>query len=364
MSHRTIPRCQTVLVLLGFLCCSCNSHRTNVSIKGDQFYINGALTYPQTTWQGNKIEGLLFNSRMVQGIFDDLNPATRSSFAYPDTKTWDAERNTNEFILAMDDWYKQGLVAITLNLQGGSPIGYGRSDCINSAFDPQGSLRPEYLQRLELILNKADRMGMVVILGLFYFGQDQHLEDETAVLNATDQITQWILDKGYRNILIEINNECDINYDHAILQPDRVYELMDRVREKSRNQYPLLLSTSFSGGKIPTTEVVQRANFVLLHGNGVSSSNQLSRLIDSTRKLSTYHSQPIVINEDDHFNFESDTCNFVTAVKGYASWGYFDYRMKNEEFRDGYQSIPVDWGIRSERKIKFFNKLKEITGKQ
>lgn len=33
--------------------------------------------------------GLLSNSRMVQGIFDDLNPATRDQFQYADTKKWD-----------------------------------------------------------------------------------------------------------------------------------------------------------------------------------------------------------------------------------------------------------------------------------
>ena len=40
------------------------------------FHINGQPTYAGRTWQGHKIEGLLLNSRMVQGIFDDLNPET------------------------------------------------------------------------------------------------------------------------------------------------------------------------------------------------------------------------------------------------------------------------------------------------
>jgi hypothetical protein len=36
--------------------------------------------------------------------------------------------------------------------------------------------------------------------------------------------------------------------------------------------------------------------------------------------------------------------------------------MKGEQFEDGYQSVPVDWGINSLRKKQFFNLLKEITG--
>ena len=46
-----------------------------------------------------------------------------------------------------------------------------------------------------------------------------------------------------------------------------------------------------------------------------------------------------------------------------ASWGFFfDYRMKGEGFDDGYQSVPVNWGISSERKQQFFPLLREMTG--
>src|SRR5688500_762261 len=83
--------------------------KTVVSISGDEFYINGKPTYDGRYWKGNKIQGLLMNSRMVQGIFDDLNPETRELFVYPDTKKWDPDRNTDEFIAAMDDWRSHGL---------------------------------------------------------------------------------------------------------------------------------------------------------------------------------------------------------------------------------------------------------------
>jgi hypothetical protein len=352
------------LVLLTFVSYTNTSRKTIVTIKGNQFYINGELTYKHRYWKRNKIEGLLLNSRMVQGIFDDINPKTKDNFVYPDTQKWDADRNTNEFVKNMDDWYLHGLIAFTLNLQGGSPMGYGvHEGMINSTFDEKGDLSPKYIDRLERILDKADELGMVVILGYFYFGQDQYLEDETAVIHAVENITKWIIDKGYKNILIEINNECNILYDHKILQPQRVNELIEKVQKMSKNGFPLLVSTSFTGGRVPASNVVKSADFILLHGNGLKEPSQITILIDSTKKVEGYHSQPIVFNEDDHFNFESDTCNFITAIKSYASWGYFDYRMKGEGFECGFQSIPVDWGIHSERKIKFFNKLKEITGK-
>src|SRR5262245_61043190 len=78
--------------------------KTEVSIRGDMFLINGKPTYAARKWNGQRIEGLLFNSRMVQATFDDLNEETRKFWAYPDTTRWDPERNTREFIAAMPEW--------------------------------------------------------------------------------------------------------------------------------------------------------------------------------------------------------------------------------------------------------------------
>jgi hypothetical protein len=35
--------------------------------------------------------------------------------------------------------------------------------------------------------------------------------------------------------------------------------------------------------------------------------------------------------------------------------------MKDEGFNQGYQSVPVDWSIGSERKKQFFELLKNMT---
>lgn len=336
---------------------------TKVSIKGEKFYINGKPTFPKRIWQGYSIEGLLPNSRMVQGIFDDTNPDTRTQWAYPDTQKWDADRNTNEFIEAMPVWKQHGLLAFTLNLQGGSPQGYSKDQpWRNSFFNPDGSWNPYYWNRLRKILDKADEQGMVVILGFFYFGQDEHLKDEAAVIRAVDNATQCILENGYENVLIEINNECNIRYDHAILQPERVHELIRRVKNTKMKGRRLLVSTSYGGGAIPRENVVKEADFLLLHGNGVSDPAKIVEMVEKTRALPSYRPMPIVFNEDDHFDFDKPMNNFVAATSVYASWGFFDYRMKNEGFEEGYQSVPVNWQISSPRKKAFFSKLKEIVG--
>ena len=55
---------------------SAGKRSTEVSVHGESFFINGSPTDKGRTWHGKRIEGLLLNARLVQGIFDDLNPET------------------------------------------------------------------------------------------------------------------------------------------------------------------------------------------------------------------------------------------------------------------------------------------------
>jgi hypothetical protein len=159
--------------------------KTIVSIDGQSFLINGKPTYAGREYRGMKIQGLFLNARLVQGIFDDLNPETRDLWRYPDTGRWDARRNTRELAAAMPEWRRQGLIAFTINLQGGSPQGYSKDQpWENSAFTREGDLRPDDLERLATILDRADELGMVVILGYFYFGQEPRFADEATVIKA------------------------------------------------------------------------------------------------------------------------------------------------------------------------------------
>src|SRR5215470_2426730 len=163
------------------------ARQTAVGIDGGEFRVNGRPTYAGRSYDGMRIEGLLFNSRMVQGIFDDRNPESRGRWNYPDGP-WDPERNTREFIAAMPLWKAKGLLAFTINLQGGSPEGYSRSQpWVSSAFETNGALRADYTARLERILNRADELGMVAIVGFFYQGQERQMDSADAVVRAADE---------------------------------------------------------------------------------------------------------------------------------------------------------------------------------
>ena len=340
--------------------------KTAVAIVGEDFHINGQPTYSGRGWKGHRIEGLLLNSRMVQAIYDDLNPETAPRWAYADSGKWDAERNVREFIAAMPEWRAHGLLAVTLNFQGGSPEGYsGKQTWITGAFAEDGTLRPEFADRMRRVLDAADAQGMAVILGYFYFGQDQHLRDEAAVLKATDEATRWVLDGGWRNVLVEVNNETNSQgYEHDILKPARVHELIERVRKTERAGRRLLVSTSYGGGAIPKENVVRAADFLLLHGNGVKDPARIAKMVVQTRAVPGYRPMPILFNEDDHEAFDQPQNNFTAAIAEHVSWGWFDYRRKGEAMEEGYQSPPVNWGISSGRKRAFFKLLTEITASE
>jgi hypothetical protein len=336
--------------------------KTTISIHADAFHINGRPTYEGRYWHGHKVEGLLANTRMVQGIFDDRNPETVQRWAYPDTGIWDAERNTNEFIAAMPTWLAHGVISFTINLQGGSPEGYSKEQpWHNSALEEDGSLNADYMRRLERILNRADELGMVPILGLFYFGQDTRLKDEAAIMRGVENSIDWIVERGYKNLLIEVNNECNVRYTHEILQPRRIHELIKHTCEYSAKKgQRLLVGTSYGGGHVPGGQVVAESDFVLIHGNGVSDPARIAEMVRQTRAMSAYRPMPILINEDDHFDFDKHWNNCLAALSEYCSWGYFD--PGENDYKTGYQSVPTQWGLNTERKKAFFSLAKDISG--
>ncbi|WP_020527876.1 hypothetical protein [Flexithrix dorotheae] len=363
-----------LLIAINFCLLSCNDQfvfreeieeeaiKPVVKIKGEDFYINNKITLEGIEWRGFRVEGLLPNARLVNGIFDDSNPETQSLWAYPDTKTWDPERNTDGFIASMSTWKAKGLLGFTINMQGGSPHGYSAEHpWNNSPYEENGDLKPEYMNRLKKILDRAEELEMVPILGLFYFGQDERLKDEQAVKDAVDNVIDWLFDHDYKNVLIEVNNECTGAYDHAILQQERVHELILQIQSKNRNGFRYLVSTSYGGKSIPKSNVVEVADFILLHGNGITDPREIVAMVEKTKNVPGYTPKPIVFNEDDHYEFEKGYNNFASAISAHASWGFFDYRRTGEEFENGFQSVPVDWRISSERKQAFFDMVEEIS---
>jgi len=223
--------------------------RTVVGIRGSMFTINGQPTYTALSGFPNanpNLTGTLLNVRAVQGIFDDANYPNGGTKAHPyDSNTmgqvffdypdgmFDADRNVREFIAALPDWRKAGLLAFTVNFQGGGPVdgNYGEDVPMqphhNSGFDAHGILKPAYAKRMQKVLEAADRLGMVAIVGLFYQGSDERihiLEQDRHLRAAVVNGIRFLKSLPQRNVLIEINNETSVRgYSHPMLQPDGIH---------------------------------------------------------------------------------------------------------------------------------------------
>ena len=340
---------------------------TKISIDGQKFLIDGAPIHQGCSYKGNPVDGLLFNCRMVQAIFDDENPETIGNWAYPDTGKWDPERNVTEFIAALPEYKAHGCTAVTVNLQGGMPITKTErvQPWINTAIDPDGELKPAYMDRLLRLLKAADDLGMIVIVGYYYFGQDKFVTDEEAVRRGTINASRWLLETGLENILIEINNESDVPlYVHEILKPARVHELIDLARKEEKDGRRLIVSTSFTGGSfhksiakgIPTEAALELSDYALVHTNRHDTLGT-RQVVESVRQMAPYKARPmpVVINED-----SISVANLFAAVEVYAPWGYYDQGDNN--YRDGYQSPPVNWRINTTEKKRFFDGVAEIVG--
>jgi hypothetical protein len=341
---------------------------TALSVAGNAFHINGQPTYPGRSFRGNKIEGLLFTSRMVNCILNDQNPETRGMWSYRDGP-WDPERNTSEFIAALPLYKSHGLTSVAFNIQGGSPMGYGwHQPWHTSGYRPDGTLLPDYRARLVRVLDALDANGMAAVLGLFYISATPALTDENALIRAADQVTDVICDGGYANVLIEVANESDIpRWPYDIVKPSRAHELVMRIQSRSQGKIKtragrLLVSTSYVIESTLPERLLQVADCVLWHGNALATPEAVHARAKSIRASAGYRGQPLLNNEDDHFDFDRPENNMMAAVAEYSGWGYFDYRQIREPFEDGYQSLPVDWGINSPRKKGFFGLLAQVTG--
>jgi hypothetical protein len=334
---------------------------TTVEVVGEDFVINGRLSYEGASNPGLRLEGLLLNSRMANAIFDDLNPETRHRWAYPDTGDWDPDRNTAEFVAAMPAWRRCGLLAVTVGVQGGNPCQYTpHQPWVNPGYAADGTPLPAYLSRLSMVLDRADELGMAVILNPFYFGQDHHLADSAAIGRALDELVTWVLESGWGNVVLDLVNECNIpRYTHACLTAPQVPDLIRRARAIEIAGRRLLTGTSFAVISPPTPEVVDCSDIVYLHGNEVDDPGQIAAMVDAVRSMPAYRGQPIVFNEDDHFNFGAERNNMTSALRSHSSWGFFD--PGHNDYHDGFQSVPVRWEISTALKKEFFDAIRSLS---
>ncbi len=349
---------------------------TRVGIRGSHFTINGHSTYTAAQGFPNadpNLYGTLVNIRAVQAAFEDANYPARGSrqnpyatnvmgpvwFDYPDGP-YDPERNVREFIEALPDWRRCGILAYTINLQGGGPVdgNYGENTPfqphVNTAFEQNGRLKAAYLDRVRRVIAAGDRLGMVVIVGLYYQGQNARLDeapDGAAIRRGIIESVRWLKFLPHRNVLIEIQNEVGVRvYRHPLLMPAGAAEAIEIAQKEAGGEFPV--SVSWVSG-LREERALRLADYILFHTNGRTPEG-VHEEIATMRRLSGFQ-KPVLINEDGVSAF-----NLHAAVGERVGWGYYDQGTNN--YLDGFQSPPVNWRISSPVKWLFFEQVARLTG--
>jgi len=352
--------------------------KTNIEIRGENFYINGRPTYEGRMFDGRPVEGLLFNSRMVQAVFEDENPETRTLWAYPDTGVWDPQRNTDEFCAMLPVYRQHGLLGVTVGLQGGgsvyTPEIYDRYLC--SAYAPDGTFKPEYFKRMEQVLAAADACGMIVIVNYFYWKQAARLEGGRVIEEVTARVSEWLLNCGHRNILVDVANEAGVGHGlDPLITPEAVDRLIEIVQQTTVDGCRLLVGAS-SGGcdSLPSGRWAELEDLSMPHGNWCRPE-ELAEKLRRFKSSPAYvkRPRPILVNEDTIYIENLDAafaegCSWGFYNQGYGS-GYKDRtdwtakpRETAFEHLSGYQTLPINWGINDPVKRAFFDRVAEITG--
>ena len=350
--------------------------KTTLSIDGTGFLINGRPTYEGVSYRGKPIEGLLFNSRMIQAVFDDDCPETAKHWRYPDTGSWDPNRNTDEFCAHLPEYRSHGLLAVSVGLQGGgsvyTPDIY--SNYVNYAYRPDGSFKQPYFHRLLRIIKAADDAGMVVIVNYFYWKHVERIPDDAVIGSITERVTDWLLQTGHGNIIVDVANEAGNWWKRPQFGPDRIHELIEIVKATTLSGRRLPVGCSSGGGdERACGKWLATEDISMPHGNGLEP-DELRRKIQRIRSADEYtkRPRPVLVNEDSVF-----VENLEAAADEYSSWGFYcqgygsGYRDRTDwttrgrettfERLSGFQTLPVNWGINTPVKKAFFDRLRVIT---
>lgn len=285
------------------------------------------------------------NARFIQGVFDDKADPAR--FARFGRNEWNAERQTDELISALPQWFDYGLRAFTVGFQGGGPCFTVNNLTIdNNPFGEDGAtLDSAYAERMDRLIRGADELGMVVIVSYFYGDQTRGLRDGRAVRNAVTTASRFLKDGGYTNVIIEIANEYDIPpfQQHPLLYyPEGVAALCDLARQESGG---LPVGCSGRGGSI-NREIAEASDVILIHGNGCTRQ-RLYNMIQEVRSWGL--NRPIVCNEDSQAIGQMEV-----TFKTHTSWGYYNNMTKQEP--------PTDWSVTKGEDTFFARRMAEGIG--
>jgi len=129
---------------------------------------------------------------------------------------------TERHVRCLDTMVAHGINLISVGLQGTNG-GFPSVDAGPNGFRRDGTLRPDFADRLETLIREADRRGMVVAVYVLQPRKDQELADEAAVRRALEETGRFLTGRGLRNVFVNLMHEFSHpeRADHDVLrEPD------------------------------------------------------------------------------------------------------------------------------------------------
>jgi hypothetical protein len=338
------------------------------------FYVRAApadpwrKTYTGPQWRRDA-EGKLMNIRLAQALFHD---------EWMHEQPFDPDRNTEAVIRALDFYKNHGVLMINVSLQGGHAgydpevngikrenayrLGPAKGTYV-SAFQPDGSLKSNWLARLQRLLQAANERGMFVNLMYFYQGQDEQFQSTAAIHKAAWNITDWLIAHEYRNVIIDVANEYDLpgpGWDFQGYIPQNIIPLIDEVRDRFKHTGFALPIGASSDGRMRYPQSLQgQVDVVLIHGNGRDPREKVRRAAE-LREVP----RPVLMTEDD--NGKASTVEHLAAdlascdifFHRAAGWGYMPWAQAQRfpfRFLPGPEAVVHDDMPEKERDMAYFH---------
>lgn len=323
-----------------------------LKIKNGKFYINGALSNPENPVSEGKLTG----------VYSDV-------CAFFDQNAADVEKNREAFIKNLAGWQAAGVNLVTLGLQGPSPFGeyykktreQDKSKNISfesSAFKSDGSLDFDYLENAERIIRAADGAGLLVLVNMFSASSEDIFEDELAVVNGAFNAADWLLQKKFPNVMVNIADVSHTFYKSSVLCGGGAVKILTSLKQRAGGR--LILGAGVRSFRhIPANSIgryIDHSDFIPIYSNTENSQSEYN-----TKKMlgDIYYLQkaakeqganvPVIVAKGDDLSEKYNSYgknNLTEALENGVSWCYYD--------REGFVILPVDWDKNSSAEKKNF----------
>lgn len=143
-----------------------------------------------------------------------------------------------------------------------------------SSFSADGSIPGAEKERLGAILSSAAAQGIAIEMVLFHPAQDQNFDSPDAILAAVRHLTDWLIDRNYRHVLL--NPAADWTcpgWDFDAFVPQNLERIAATIRDRfqaRRTDFALAVVLSARNHLNENSSLVQDADVLVVEGDALA----------------------------------------------------------------------------------------------